>query len=203
MLGRYRLQIRLTSPLGDFLQRLTLPFFCPVLPGTPVDPRGVAPAGSGPYYVAEHVVNQRVVLKRNPFYRGNRPANVDQIVWTVGQTREACLVAIEANRIDHCFPFGVPNAAYESLYEKYGVSARLAYNWRERYLLTTAAANLNIPAFSDDYGQLDATLLGGLLKVQGPVTLAGTETHSEGWTVNTATGLAGRISPGALTGVAP
>ena len=96
VLGRYRLQIRLTKPLGDFRQRLTLPFFCPVLPGTPVDPRGVDPAGSGPYYVAEHVVNQRVVLKRNPFYRGNRPANVDEIVWTVGQTREACLVAIEA-----------------------------------------------------------------------------------------------------------
>ncbi len=32
--------------------------------------------------------------------------------------------------------------------------------------------------------------LGGLLTVPGPVTLAGTETHSEGWTVNTAAGLA-------------
>jgi outer membrane receptor protein involved in Fe transport len=38
------------------------------------------------------------------------------------------------------------------------VEVRLAYNWRERYLLTTAAANLNIPAFADDYGQLDASL---------------------------------------------
>ena len=38
------------------------------------------------------------------------------------------------------------------------VEARLAYNWRERYLLTTAAANLNIPAFADDFGQLDASL---------------------------------------------
>ncbi|HTU67690.1 MAG TPA: TonB-dependent receptor, partial [Steroidobacteraceae bacterium] len=38
------------------------------------------------------------------------------------------------------------------------LEARLAYNWRERYLLTTAAANLNIPAFADDYGQLDASL---------------------------------------------
>ena len=112
----------MTKPLGDFRQRLTLPFFCPVLPGTPVDPGESTPPVPGPYYVAEHVVNQRVVLKRNPFYRGNRPANVDEIVWTVGQTREACLVAIEANRIDHCFPFGVPNAAYRSLYEKYGVN---------------------------------------------------------------------------------
>ncbi|HET9286842.1 MAG TPA: ABC transporter substrate-binding protein [Gaiella sp.] len=122
VVGRYRLQIRLTKPLGDFPQRLTLPFFCPVLPGTPVDSRGVDPAGSGPYYVAEHVVNQRVVLKRNPFYRGDRPANVGQVVWTVGETREACLVAIEADRIDHCFPFGVPSAAYGALAERYGVN---------------------------------------------------------------------------------
>jgi TonB-dependent receptor len=34
---------------------------------------------------------------------------------------------------------------------------RLAYNWREQYLLTTAAANLNTPAFAGDYGQLDAS----------------------------------------------
>jgi TonB-dependent receptor len=38
------------------------------------------------------------------------------------------------------------------------VEARLAYNWRERYLLTTSAANLNTPVFADDYGQLDASL---------------------------------------------
>jgi TonB-dependent receptor len=36
--------------------------------------------------------------------------------------------------------------------------ARLAYNWRSKYLLTTAAANLNVPAFAGDYGQLDASV---------------------------------------------
>jgi TonB-dependent receptor len=44
------------------------------------------------------------------------------------------------------------------MYEKYGVSARLAYNWRERYLTSASAANLNIPAFFDDYGQLDGSV---------------------------------------------
>ena len=39
VLGRYRLQIRLTKPLGDFTARLTLPFFCPVLPGNADRPR--------------------------------------------------------------------------------------------------------------------------------------------------------------------
>ncbi|WP_199228299.1 MULTISPECIES: TonB-dependent receptor [unclassified Caulobacter] len=44
------------------------------------------------------------------------------------------------------------------MYEKYGVSARLAYNWRQRYLLTSSAANVNAPVWSRDYGQLDGSV---------------------------------------------
>jgi ABC-type oligopeptide transport system substrate-binding subunit len=32
VLDSYRLQIRLTRPLGDFTARLTMPFFCPICP---------------------------------------------------------------------------------------------------------------------------------------------------------------------------
>lgn len=35
------------------------------------------------------------------------------------------------------------------------LSARLAWNWRERYLLTTSAANINAPVWMENYGQLD------------------------------------------------
>lgn len=44
------------------------------------------------------------------------------------------------------------------MYEKYGISARLAYNWREEYLLTTSAANINAPVWASDYGQLDGSV---------------------------------------------
>jgi TonB-dependent receptor len=44
------------------------------------------------------------------------------------------------------------------MYEKYDISARLAYNWRERYLLTTSAANIQRPVWSENYGQLDASV---------------------------------------------
>ena len=44
------------------------------------------------------------------------------------------------------------------MYEKYGISARLAYNWRSKYLYTTSAANVNRPMWSDDYGQLDGSV---------------------------------------------
>jgi TonB-dependent receptor len=48
------------------------------------------------------------------------------------------------------------NAA--AIYEGHGVSARVAWNWRERYLLTTSAANLNEPVWAENYGQLDAEI---------------------------------------------
>ncbi len=44
------------------------------------------------------------------------------------------------------------------LYEKYGISGRLAYNWRSRFLLTSSAANVNQPVWSENYGQLDGSI---------------------------------------------
>jgi TonB-dependent receptor len=44
------------------------------------------------------------------------------------------------------------------MYERGRVSARLAWNWRERYLLTTSAANINAPVWSENYGQLDGEM---------------------------------------------
>jgi TonB-dependent receptor len=55
---------------------------------------------------------------------------------------------------------GLSKTSYNvaAMYERARVSARLAYNWRERYLLTTSAANINRPVWSEDYGQLDASV---------------------------------------------
>ena len=127
VLSRYRLQIQLTKPLGDLLARLTAPFFCPILPGTPISPAGIdtpTPAGSGPYYVASRVVNRQVVLERNPYYRGGRSANVDRVVLTVGESRDACLADIAQDRIDYCSPPGVPPDAFRDLYATYGINRK-------------------------------------------------------------------------------
>ena len=121
VLGPYRLRIRLVKPAGDFTARLTMPFFCPILPNTPAAEID-HPAGSGPYYFAERITNQRTVLERNPFYRGDRPANVDRIVWTPGASLEACLEAIEDDRADLCGEPGAPRTAYRALAEKYGLN---------------------------------------------------------------------------------
>jgi oligopeptide transport system substrate-binding protein len=121
VLGRYRLQIRLTRPVGDFAARLTMPFFCPILPNTPLAAMNTPP-GSGPYYVAERIVNRRIVLRRNPYYRGGRPANVDQIVVTVGESGEACVLAVEQDRSDHCSGYDIPQTAYRRLALEYGIN---------------------------------------------------------------------------------
>ncbi len=44
------------------------------------------------------------------------------------------------------------------MYEKNDWSARLAYNWRSRYLLTTRDVISRFPLWNDDYGTVDASL---------------------------------------------
>jgi peptide/nickel transport system substrate-binding protein len=62
------------------------------------------------------------VLERNPYYRGGRPANVDRVVWAIGTSKPACLRATEANRVDHCVLYGIPESAYPRLVARYGVN---------------------------------------------------------------------------------
>lgn len=45
------------------------------------------------------------------------------------------------------------------LYEKYGISARVAYNWRSTFLVNSYAVNLFQPVFQRNYGQFDASAL--------------------------------------------
>jgi len=123
VLDRYRLQMRLTKPLPDLLGRLTMGFFCPIPPNTPIDPRGIdRPAGSGPYYVADWIPNNRLVLERNPYYpRGERSANVDRIIYRVMDS-EACLLATERDEIDLCLDPGWSGETWNRLAQKYGVN---------------------------------------------------------------------------------
>jgi peptide/nickel transport system substrate-binding protein len=77
-----RLVIRLTRPVPDLPYRLALTGFCAVPRNLPIDREGVgAPLHSaGPYYVSEYVRGRRIVLSRNPHYRGSRPQRVERIL---------------------------------------------------------------------------------------------------------------------------
>ncbi len=74
------LTLRLTKPVP--LLRMLMTGLCAVPPNLPVDPEGAkAPLPSAaPYYVAEYVPGERLVLERNRFYKGNRVHHVDRFV---------------------------------------------------------------------------------------------------------------------------
>jgi peptide/nickel transport system substrate-binding protein len=72
------LVVRFARPAPDFPARTTLPFFCAVPPGLPLDAEGFGPFPSaGPYHVVEYRPLERLVIRRNRFYGGTRPHHVD------------------------------------------------------------------------------------------------------------------------------
>jgi len=120
-LGPYTLQIRTTHPVSDLPARLTMPFFCPIAAHTPLHAIE-NPLGSGPYYLASRVPNRDMVLERNRYYRGSRPAQVDRVVWTIGAGDEACRQAVVQDQLDYCVTrtFGPP--ADRALAAAYGIN---------------------------------------------------------------------------------
>jgi DNA-binding SARP family transcriptional activator len=78
-----RISIKLRAPSPDFLERLSLPYYCTVPSGTPIVNGGlqpIAPPSTGPYYMAARENGAWTVLKRDPYYRGSHLARLDAIV---------------------------------------------------------------------------------------------------------------------------
>jgi ABC-type transport system substrate-binding protein len=121
VLRRYRLRIHLKRRAGDFVARLTMPYFCPILPGTPPE-RIDDPPGSGRYWLADRVPQRQIVLERNPFYRGGRIANPDRIVWTIEPNPTVRLRATEQGTNDYMLLFNTPDSVVRELVEKYGLN---------------------------------------------------------------------------------
>jgi ABC-type transport system substrate-binding protein len=71
------LTIRLVHPVGDFLENGAAAL-CVVPAGSPLDRAGITPPvpSAAPYYISSYVPGQRIVLKRNSYYRGSRPRRV-------------------------------------------------------------------------------------------------------------------------------
>jgi ABC-type transport system substrate-binding protein len=115
-----RVQIRLARRAPDLLARLAMPFGCAVPLSTPMNPDGVgAPlAGSGPYYVARWEPRRSIWLRRNRFYRGLRPHNVDEVVYDIGLPSATIRLRIDNGETDYG---PVPPAAHAQLGSTYGV----------------------------------------------------------------------------------
>jgi YVTN family beta-propeller protein len=150
-----KLTIRLVDVRPDFLARITLPFFCPVPVGTPIDPSGVRGVPSaGPYYVAAYSPGQGIVLKRNPNYRGGRPHRLQEIRVTVGVDKAETARQIQAGSADYAID-GVPPEAAASLNARFGPGSPAARAGRQQYFLNPLLhvdfllLNPTRPPFSD------------------------------------------------------
>jgi ABC-type oligopeptide transport system substrate-binding subunit len=114
--------ITLTHAAPDLLARLAMPFFCALPANTPHDPNGVStPAAAGPYYIASRVPNKSITLKLNPYYKGKRPHNATQIVYTIGNSLDATYLRTQNGQTDYAAG-GIPPAAYAEAAQKYGIN---------------------------------------------------------------------------------
>jgi peptide/nickel transport system substrate-binding protein len=144
-----QLRIRLGKSVPDFPARTTMPYFCPVQNDLPIAPEGVgAPLpGSGPYYVAEFVRGSRVVLKRNPYYRGARPHHLDQLVFQVGDAQVTTTHKVEEGQVD--VDLAVPLARLADIAAKYGVNKTRFFSVRSASVFYVYM-NTERPLFRDN-----------------------------------------------------
>jgi YVTN family beta-propeller protein len=142
------LVVRLERPAPDLPARLSANYFCAVPPGTPAPPEGVdGVPTAGPYYVAAHVPNRSLVLRRNPGYRGARRGALAEIRYRIGVPAERGVAAVEAGRADFV-PLAAPNigpgadaALVRRLAARYGPHSQAARAGRQR-LFTGPAPNV-------------------------------------------------------------
>jgi len=124
-----KLTVTLTKVAPDFVARMSMPFFSAIPLSTPINADGIqAPmVSAGPYYVKQWVQSRTALLARNPFWNRNkepwrslgRPANVDAIAYTFGNSLDATRLRLESNQADLG---AVPPAANAELAQKYGVN---------------------------------------------------------------------------------
>jgi peptide/nickel transport system substrate-binding protein len=117
-----KLIVRLSRPDGGMLAKLGMPFFQAIPLNMKDDPHGVdAYPSAGPYYIASRTVNRHITLKRNKFYKGPRPHNIDTFDITVNTNLDQSLLQVRSGQIDYDMG-GLPPTAHADLAKRYGVN---------------------------------------------------------------------------------
>src|SRR3954462_219929 len=116
------ISFRLTQPSATFVSILSMQWFTAVKPDMPYSTQGLNPyPAAGPYYIASRDAGRSTVLKRNPNYKGNRPANPDQIIFTPNVNVDQSLLQVKAGQADLDLEFTPPQANAQ-LSQQYGVN---------------------------------------------------------------------------------
>jgi peptide/nickel transport system substrate-binding protein len=94
------LSITTSVPSGDLASRLATPNFCAVPASTPAPGHTTGPIPSaGPYYVRARLAD-RLVLDRNPNYRGARPRRPARIVYLTGVPSAKAVALADGGQAD-------------------------------------------------------------------------------------------------------
>jgi peptide/nickel transport system substrate-binding protein len=121
------LTIHLTKPNATFISIMGMQWFNPVETGMPYTSQGLNTfATAGPYYIASRDPGRSTVLKRNPYYKGSRPANPDQIVFTPNTDLDQSLLQVRAGQADLDLT-GPPPTANAGLAKQYGINKNRFY----------------------------------------------------------------------------
>jgi peptide/nickel transport system substrate-binding protein len=147
-----KLVVRFAHVAPDFLHRTTTTFLCAVKPTLQADPEGVrAFPAAGPYYVQDYRPGERVVLRRNRFYRGTRPHHVDgfDIDLRAASPQE---VVTRVDRGDADWGYTVSGIYFDpslGLVAKYGIN-RSRFFVRPGFTLRMLAFNSARPLFRNN-----------------------------------------------------
>jgi ABC-type transport system substrate-binding protein len=117
-----KLTFHLVKPNATFVSILSMQWFTAVKPNMPYSADGLNtyPA-AGPYYIKSRDPGRSTVLARNPYYKGDRPANPDQIVITPNVNVDQSLLQIKAGQADFDLG-GIPPTAASDLATSYGIN---------------------------------------------------------------------------------
>jgi peptide/nickel transport system substrate-binding protein len=123
------LTVTLKKVAPDFLARMSMPFFSAIPTNLPTVAEGVdAPlVSAGPYYIKSWTKNRAAEIVRNPNWNNakepykslSRPANVDRMVYTIGNSLDAQLLRIRRNETDLG---AIPPAAASDLSKEFGIN---------------------------------------------------------------------------------
>ena len=149
-----RISFSLTRPSPDFLERLALPYFCPVPKHTPFFHGGVEfdpPPGAGPYAFRGSIFNgEYAILTRNPNYGGSRPQRLDAIGFREGIDTAKAVARVQRGSWDAVEGFDASLAPGGIVARRFGGGGRgLSYRSFARPLTFYLAFDASRPPFSD------------------------------------------------------
>jgi ABC-type oligopeptide transport system substrate-binding subunit len=121
-----KLTFKLLHPAPDLLPRLAMPFFQAIDAKTAstIDPQGVnAYASCGPYYISARTPNRSITLKRNTFYKGKRPHQVDGVQINIGNSLDVIYQNVSKGSTDYAAG-GIPPSLVAGVAKQYGVNKK-------------------------------------------------------------------------------